>query len=149
MLSSFAVATLLLSHNLQVFDPSVPALNAQQFGSLLAEEMADQATVEVLQHPHWRLLVTGVQSAAELGAIVARSLLQGRRKLEQGHAHTVLALGGRKDSPASPGSPLQEGSWGVDVVETTDAAGFVKAISWEALKGSRPTDGVFEISVDL
>jgi hypothetical protein len=43
-----------------------------------------------------------------------------------------------------PGSPLQEGSWGVDVVETPNGDAFLKTINWNGLKASRPADGVFE-----
>jgi len=34
-----------------------------------------------------------------------------------------MALGGRKDSEGTPGAPLQQGGWGVDVVETRDPDG--------------------------
>ena len=60
--------------------------------------------------------------------------------------HNILALGGRKDNPASPGSPLKEGFWGVDVVETVDVDNFLKSIDWAGLKATRPADAVFEIS---
>ena len=58
----------------------------------------------------------------------------------------MLALGGRKDSAGAPGSPLQEGYWGVDVVETQDPKAFLTAINWDALKSTRPQEAVFEIS---
>ena len=60
--------------------------------------------------------------------------------------HKVLALGGRKDSKSVAGAPLQEGFWGVDVVETKDKKSFLQAIDWDALKSNRPSDGVFEVS---
>jgi hypothetical protein len=43
-----------------------------------------------------------------------------------------------------PGSPLQQGAWGVDVVETIDGDAFLKAINWDGLKAGRTVDGVFE-----
>ena len=69
-------------------------------------------------------------------------------RFELGHSvdHVILALGGRKDSFAAPGAPLQEGFWGVDVVETHDEEAFLQAINWDALKSNRSEDGVFEIS---
>ncbi len=69
-----------------------------------------------------------------------------RSELGQNVDHVILALGGRKDSPAAPGAPLQEGFWGVDIVETHDEEAFLQAINWDALKSNRPEDGVFEIS---
>jgi len=59
--------------------------------------------------------------------------------------HTILALGGRKDTPDRDDSPLKLGHWGVDVVETQDAHGFLDAINWPALRAGRPADGVFEV----
>ena len=67
-----------------------------------------------------------------------------RKTLGHGADHELLALGGRKDNSGMPGSPLQEGSWGVDVVETQDGDAFLKTINWDGLKAGRPADGVFE-----
>ena len=66
---------------------------------------------------------------------------------ENGHSvnHAILALGGRKDSPAAIGSPLNAGDWGVDLVETPDVDSFLNTIQWQALKSSRPADGTFEV----
>ena len=69
-----------------------------------------------------------------------------RRQLGHDMNHVVLALGGRKDSQASPGAPLQEGYWGVDLVETPDESTFLQAINWEALKAGRSEDAIFEVS---
>ena len=69
-----------------------------------------------------------------------------RRQLGHDMNHVVLALGGRKDSKASPGAPLQEGYWGVDLVETPDESTFLQAINWEALKAGRSEDAIFEVS---
>jgi len=57
----------------------------------------------------------------------------------------LLALGGRKDSPVGIGSVLQQGDWGVDVVETHDPSAFLTAINWSSLKQGRAEDGTFEI----
>jgi hypothetical protein len=40
---------------------------------------------------------------------------------------------------------LQQGDWGVDVVETRDAVAFLQSINWELLKQGRAPDGVFEL----
>ena len=67
------------------------------------------------------------------------------RSLGHDDNHAVLALGGRKDTQGNPGAPLQQGGWGVDVVETVDSAGFLQAINWSGLTAGRPADGVFEV----
>lgn len=66
---------------------------------------------------------------------------------DYGHGvdHGILALGGRKDTPAANSSPLGLGAWGVDVVETPDPVAFLESIQWEQLKAGRPADGVFEV----
>ena len=68
-----------------------------------------------------------------------------RQASNQGSSHVVMALGGRKDSVGSPGAPLQQGDWGVDVVETSDADVFLKSIQWDALVSGRPADGIFKV----
>ena len=60
--------------------------------------------------------------------------------------HHLLALGGRKDTAGSPGSPPTQGSWGVDVVECGNPDAFLESINWNALKAGRPSDAVFEVS---
>jgi hypothetical protein len=60
--------------------------------------------------------------------------------------HHWLALGGRKDTSGSPGSPLTLGSWGVDVVECGNPDAFLESINWNALKVGRPSDAVFEVT---
>ena len=81
--------------------------------------------------------------------ILAEQLTAGWRMFRQssGHpcTHVVMALGGRKDSTASPGSPLQLGAWGVDVVETVDPESFLMSINWDGLVKGRPADGVFKV----
>ena len=44
-----------------------------------------------------------------------------------------------------PGAPLQQGGWGVDVVETRDPDGFLQAINWSGLTAGRPADGIFQV----
>ena len=56
-----------------------------------------------------------------------------------------MALGGRKDTDGAPGSPLEKGFWGVDVVESRSPDEFLQAINWPALKQARPEDAVFEV----
>ena len=135
-----------LSHNLQLSSAEVPAITASELADGLLKGSDHIQSSEALNHPHWLVKIESKLSAQEL----AQELIQawGKYRKTCGHsmAHSLLALGGRKDSQAaSPSAPLQEGCWGVDVVECTDPDGFMQAINWNALKAGRPQDGVFEV----
>lgn len=142
------MTTFLLSHNLQVQSGSVPPWDAQQLAEGLPLHCSSITKAEALSHPHWLIRI---ESTADSTAL-ARELLEGWALLRQHHGHdtnhTILALGGRKDMPSAPGSPLELGAWGVDIVETVDADAFLASINWQALKAGRPADGVFELLLD-
>ena len=121
------MTTFVLSHNLQVQSDLVPALNFE----LLAQELKS---------------ISSDLSPQDMAIDLVRTWSEYRRQLGHDMNHVVLALGGRKDSQASPGAPLQEGYWGVDLVETPDESTFLQAINWEALKAGRPEDAIFEVS---
>ena len=90
-----------------------------------------------------------IQLSEEEAEQLAEEISQAWRKIRahQGHStdHAVMALGGRKDSEGTPGAPLQQGGWGVDVVETHDPDGFLQAINWSGLTAGRPADGIFQV----
>jgi Protein of unknown function (DUF2656) len=134
-----------LSHNLQVQEPGVPPFNPVDLAAGLMAHASGISSAETLDHPHWLIRIESDLAPGDL----ARDLIQAWRGFRRACGHTdghhVLALGGRKDSPSAAGSPLTPGAWGVDVVETMDGPTFLRAIGWEALKQSRPADGVFEI----
>tara|TARA_B100001057_G_scaffold91596_1_gene87893 strand:- start:619 stop:1050 length:432 start_codon:yes stop_codon:yes gene_type:complete len=140
------MTTFVISHNLQVNSPKVPAFDTQQ----LADELKNNSDLiissEVIVHPHWILSVSSNEGPQILAEELVRVWLMLRQKLGHDSDHKVLALGGRKDSKAMAGAPLQEGFWGVDVVETIDKNSFLQAINWAALKSGRPSDAVFEVS---
>jgi len=139
------MTTFLLSHNLQLQNESVPPWKASELAEGLQRHCGGVTSAEPLDHPHWLIRL---ESTADPLA-QARELVEAWAALrrESGHAvdHAILALGGRKDTQAASGSPLDLGAWGVDVVETADPAGFLQAIQWEGLKAGRPADGVFEV----
>ena len=117
---------------------------------LLAQELKSLSknisSTEVLGHPHWKLSIASDLSPQDMAVDLVQTWSKYRRQLGHDMNHVVLALGGRKDSQASPGAPLQEGYWGVDMVETPDESTFLQAINWEALKAGRPEDAIFEVS---
>ena len=140
------MTTFVLSHNLQVQSDLVPALNSEQLAQALKSLSKHITSTSVVDHPHWMLSITSDLSPQEMAADLVQSWSQYRRQLGHEMNHVVLALGGRKDSQASPGAPLQEGYWGVDLVETPDQIAFLQAINWEGLKSGRSEDAIFEVS---
>ena len=140
------MTTLVLSHNLQVQSDQVPELNFYQLAQALKSLSKNISSTTVLQHPHWKLSISTDLSPQDMAVDLVQTWLQYRGQLGHDMNHVVLALGGRKDSQASPGAPLQEGYWGVDLVETLDETAFLQAINWEALKSGRSEDAIFEVS---
>ncbi|AKN61972.1 hypothetical protein WB44_13670 [Synechococcus sp. WH 8020] len=133
-----------LSHNLQIHSESVPSFTPSELAEGLSLH-SDHINTNALNHPHWMVLVESDLSHQELAREVVNAWKKFRNSLGHSMNHSFIALGGRKDSEATPGSPLQEGYWGVDVVECANPDSFLKSINWDALKASRPVDGVFEV----
>ena len=140
------MTTFVLSHNLQVQSDLVPALNFELLAQELKSLSKNISSTEVLGHPHWKLSIASDLSPQDMAVELVQTWSEYRRQLGHDMNHVVLALGGRKDSQASPGAPLQEGYWGVDLVETPDKSAFLQAINWEALKAGRSEDAIFEVS---
>ena len=140
------MTTFVLSHNLQVQSDLVPALNFELLAQELKSLSKNISSTEVLGHPHWKLSIASDLSPQDMAVDLVQTWSVYRRQLGHDMNHVVLALGGRKDSQASPGAPLQEGYWGVDLVETPDDSTFLQAINWEALKAGRSEDAIFEVS---
>ena len=142
------VTVFILSHNLQVQDSQVPPLDAKTLADGLKQHCVSIQSSEPLVHPHWMVRLEGDLDAEALAAQVTTAWKRLRQTSGHACSHVVMALGGRKDSAASPGSPLQEGAWGVDVVETSDPESFLKTINWDGLVAGRPADGVFKVLHD-
>ena len=140
------MTTFVLSHNLQVQSDLVPALNFELLAQELKSLSKNISSTAVLNHPHWKLSISSDLSPQDMAVDLVQTWSEYRRQLGHDMNHFVLALGGRKDSQASPGAPLQEGYWGVDLVETPDKTMFLQAINWEALKAGRSEDAIFEVS---
>ena len=140
------MTTFVLSHNLQVQSDLVPSLDFELVSKELKLLSKNISSTAVLNHPHWKLSISSDLSPQDMAAVLVQIWSEYRRQLGHDMNHVVLALGGRKDSQASPGAPLQEGYWGVDLVETPDETTFLQAINWEALKAGRSEDAIFEVS---
>ena len=136
----------ILSHNLQVQSELVPSISAADLAKGLLSSSSSFSNAEALSHPHWLLRIESHLAAHEMAKELVKAWKQYRLIQKHNTDHHLLALGGRKDTAGSPGSPLSQGSWGVDVVECGNPDAFLESINWNALKAGRPSDAVFEVS---
>ncbi|MAF40910.1 MAG: hypothetical protein CL859_03500 [Cyanobium sp. ARS6] len=134
-----------VSHNLQVHSDNVPALSAVALAEALKGQSNSFSVAEPLTHPHWLIRLESSLSAEAMADELVKAWKSFRRAAGHGSDHDCLALGGRKDTPGSSGSPLQQGAWGVDMVECLNPEQFLLSINWEVLKGGRPSDAIFEV----
>ena len=140
------MTTFILSHNLQVQSNDVPPFQTQVLADGIRSNSSSIISATVIEHPHWIISLTSNLPPNDMAVELVEAWKKLRSELGQSVDHVIMALGGRKDSLAAPGAPLQEGYWGVDVVETHDEKAFLQAINWNVLKSNRPDDGVFEVS---
>ena len=108
-------------------------------------ECIQLSEAEALSHPHWLVRIESELAVDEMAQELVKAWKQYRLIQKHDVNHNWLALGGRKDTTGSPGSPLIQGSWGVDVVECSNPDAFLDSINWNALKAGRPSDAVFEV----
>jgi len=135
----------IVSHNLQVASEAVPPVSASDLADAFTKH-SDLFTVsQALSHSHWLVRLESLLSASDMAAELVKAWKRYRQSENHNSDHYWLALGGRKDTPAMPGSPLQPGSWGVDVVECHEPEKFLQEINWPALKSARAAEAVFEI----
>ena len=135
-----------LSHNLQVQSELVPSISAADLAEGLLSSSSSFSKAEALSHPHWLVRIESDLSAHEMAQELVKAWKNYRLIKKHNVDHHWLALGGRKDTSGSPGSPLTLGSWGVDVVECGNPNAFLESINWNALKAGRPSDAVFEVT---
>ncbi|MDP7998720.1 MAG: DUF2656 family protein [Synechococcus sp. SP1 MAG] len=135
-----------LSHNLQVQSALVPSISAADLAEGLLSSSSSFSKAEALSHPHWLVRIESDLAAHEMAQELVKAWKQYRLIKKHNVDHHWLALGGRKDTSGSPGSPLTLGSWGVDVVECGNPDAFLESINWNALKAGRPSDAVFEVT---
>ena len=134
----------IISHNLQIVSELTPALTNQELASELMSNSSVFNASTPLDHSHWLVRLESDLEVNDLANELVQAWKNFRLKLGHSADHAFLALGGRKDSPATSASPLQSGFWGVDFVECKKPEQFLETINWNALKAGRPVDAVFE-----
>jgi hypothetical protein len=145
---------MLLSHNFDVADGSLPALSQAEFTEIFSTGLQNDDRIQCrsIEHPHWimEILFTGDRSADEVGSACAQILAQHRQQAT-GNRADILILGGVKTTPLTSPDPdaLQPGEWGVDVVETANSDRFLTSIAWEATIAQKPVDSIFKVDLPI
>ena len=141
---------MLLSHNFMLTKGEVHTLNREEFAQVFSKAFEDKVGIEaaLIENPHWVVEVRYAKvryTAKSAGELCAETLADYRKK-SQPESFTVMALGGVKITPPTGAPPsLQQGEWGVDVVETKDPQIFLDEINWDKLAGAKPADSVFRV----
>lgn len=143
---------MLLSHNFNLNNNELPALNREEFAQIFIDGLQeDKITCSQIKNPHWIVEIifpTEDFEPQKVGQMCGEILRQKRKSQIGTELSTdTLILGGKKTSPVATTSTtaLQPGEWGVDVVETAQADAFLTAINWEILTADKPSDDIFEI----
>lgn len=144
---------MLLSHNFNLNNNELPALNREEFAQVFIEGFPEQKNIQCsyIQNPHWVVEIKfplDKFAPQEIGQMCGE-ILTNKRQNQLGSELTTdtLILGGKKTTPVTSASPtsLQTGQWGVDVVETAQAESFLAAINWDTMTADKPSDGIFKI----
>ena len=151
-MSSLSKGRMLLSHNFNLYDNVIPAMNREEFTQVFIAgfQEQDNITCNLIDNPHWIVEIIFPKeqfSAQQIGDKCGRILVEKRKTQNNPKMPHILVLGGKKTTPATGNSPtsLQPGEWGVDVVETATAQTFLASINWDELSSQKPIDNVFKI----
>ena len=150
-----ASGRMLLSHNFNLPEGTLPALSRAEFAQTFQSGLAAHSDLQCqpIENPHWIVEVRFDPSQRlplAVGQVCLQALAAARRpQLLSGDLPHWLALGGVKSTPASGSSPtsLQQGEWGVDVVETASADAFLKEMGWEQAIAGRDAGTVFKVEI--
>jgi hypothetical protein len=143
---------MLLSHNFDIKDESVPILSREAFTEVFVDGFGAHPEVQCRQveNPHWIVEIVcpaNFLTPEQVGAKCAQILAASRNSSIDSIDFDILILGGIKTTPATSNSPdaLQPNQWGVDVVETKSGEKFLQSINWETTIAGKPTDTIFKV----
>lgn len=153
-MSNLSTGRMLLSHNFNLYDNIIPAMNREQFARVFIDGLQGQnnITCSLIENPHWIVEIifpTEQFSAQQIGEKCGHILAEKRKSQNNPKMPNILVLGGKKTTPALGNSPtsLQPGEWGVDIVETAASETFLASINWDKLSSQKPVDDVFKIEL--
>ncbi len=148
------IVRMLLSHNFELTEDVFPRLTLEEFTQVFIDGFNQYKDLKCrqLNHPHWMveiLFLTDSFSAPEVGEICAQALRDKRMTQQKNNEFLpdIIILGGLKKTPPLSDSPdtLQQGEWGVDVVETESAEEFLTTLGWEEKTAGKTIKDVFKI----
>ncbi len=145
---------MLLSHNFDITDGSLPALSRTEFAAVFSTGLTSNAQIHsrLIDHPHWivEILFPDDLAPATVGQECAKILGQYRQQSVR-HQADILILGGIKTTPPTSPDPdaLQPGQWGVDVVETASGDRFLASINWDETIAQKPVDSIFKVALAI
>lgn len=150
-----ASGRMLLSHNFNISEQILPALNRADFAQIFIQRLASQPGIlacQLIDNPHWVVEVIfdpEMRSPLEVGQLCLNALAAVRLPGAAPPKPHFLALGGIKSTPGAGTSPssLQQGEWGVDMVETPSVESFLKDIGWEASIANRDPGSIFKVEI--
>ncbi|MGD1873029.1 MAG: DUF2656 domain-containing protein [Mastigocoleus sp.] len=158
MMTESQKGRMLLSHNFNISSDIAPKLSREEFTQIFTNGLSNHhdITFSGVDNPHWIVEVlfdSSKRTAAEVGQLCAEALRKKRLLQKQSDStYSILALGGVKVSPAvmtSSPTSLQQGEWGVDVVETPDGDLFLQGLGWEVMIASKPPENIFNIEIKV
>lgn len=140
----------LLSHNHDIDDTVAPAILGDDFAQMFKDQASSLFTISPHTHPHWRCELITEQTPQTTGEFLAQALNDFRtQQLNNTPTYKILILGGLKTTPATSSSPtaLQQGEWGVDIVETPNAETFLAKINWKGIVSLKAPNEVIQIII--
>lgn len=154
-----STSRMLLSHNFDLDDGTIPALSREEFAAVLINGFRDRPAIQchAVDHPHWMVALKFDANAGtpeQLGQDCAQILrrhrqhqISGTLEAEPRTLPNVLILGGIKITPPINNSPdsLQTGEWGVDVVETVNGDRFLDNIHWQTTISQKDPTTIFKV----
>lgn len=145
---------MLLSHNCALTSEQVSSLSRSDFASIFIEGLKSEQNYQcrLIDNPHWIVEIIFDEqqtSPTEMAKLCAKCLSSYRstNQIKKLDNHIVMLLGGMKTTPAPGTSPtsLQQGQWGVDVVETVSPEQFLADINWETIIKEKSSQDIFKV----
>ena len=146
---------MLLSHNCTLPEGTVLSLSREDFAEVFIKGLQNSSNIQctLIENPHWiveLVFSSDHYSPADIADQCAQGLASFRSAdttHQASNQHKVMLLGGLKTTPAAGSSPtsLQQGEWGVDVVETLNPDAFLQGMNWDAAIATKAPDQVFKV----
>lgn len=140
-----------LSHNYSISENIASILSPEQFYQVFRQNLPSSWQITALSHAHWRCQVITKEFVSIVSQNLVKALVDYREnQLQKKLPYSILALGGIKNTPSNSTdiNSLQQGDWGVDIVEVENPDIFLESINWDNLIAGRLPDDIFKVISD-